>query len=436
MFESVKSFINKIKSGNNTPAYLDDPFRAWKTVMTSHMAYNRWLNDYLLQGGRITHFEPYLYPDNMKLVYNPFSYEQSPRESDIDNMQGPVARSYILSPEYDAQELAGDFISDLSDNILYGWTDEGRKAVVIGGENLYVPAYTNTSDKELMRLSGTPDDLRQYLRDGNAASEKNVAMRILRRSILKQYKDSIIDGFVAAGKVRRLTSDELQTIHPAFSGIDMWGEKGLYVTNPENVSIPSLHGAFSIYVVLDPKYDVRAYRDTLMPYSSHNTLAGWSGGEPVVFQRGLNDGARQMPLAAGFQEYIDALKWFSARKKEPARNHSKTWQFTVGYVDLDHLHTYDSTDAESNAGTRSLNPYEYLNEIFRGEEGMPAGQVEMTFIDWKRAVLTTINGEDPTFPLVLLTLNHPVLGGDLTGKTYNIRSIKPLSVGESVAVTF
>ena len=200
MFESVKSFINKIKSGNNTPAYLDDPFRAWKTVMTSHMAYNRWLNDYLLQGGRITHFEPYLYPDNMKLVYNPFSYEQSPRESDIDDMQGSVARSYILSPEYDAQELAGDFISDLSDNILYGWTDEGRKAVVIGGENLYVPAYTNTSDKELMRLSGTPDDLRQHLRDGEAASEKNVAMRVLRRSILKQYKDSIIEGFVAAGR--------------------------------------------------------------------------------------------------------------------------------------------------------------------------------------------------------------------------------------------
>ena len=60
----------------------------------------------------------------------------------------------------------------------------------------------------------------------------------------------------------------------------------------------------------------------------------------------------------------------------------------------------------------------------------------MTFIDRERAVLTTINGEDPTFPLVLITLNHPVLGGDLTGKTYAIRSIKPLSVGESVAVTF
>lgn len=436
MFESVKSFINKIKSGNNTPAYLDDPFRAWKTVMTSHMAYNRWLNDYLLQGGRITHFEPYLYPDNMKLVYNPFSYEQSPRESDIDNMQGPVARSYILSPEYDAQELAGDFISDLSDNILYGWTDEGRKAVVIGGENLYVPAYTNTSDKELMRLSGTPDDLRQHLRDGNAASEKDVAMRVLRRSILKQYKDSIIEGLVATGKARHLTSDELQTIHPSFKSIDMWGEKGLYVSNPENVSIPALYGAFSIYVVLDPAYDIRTYRDTLMPYANHNTLAGWSDGEPVVFQRGLNDGARQMPLTVGYQEYIDALKWFAARKKEPARNHSKTWQFTVGYVDLDHLHTYDSTDAESNAGTRSLNPYEYLNEIFSGEEGAPTGQVEMTFIDRERAVLTTINGEDPAFPLVLITLNHPVLGGDLTGKTYAIRSIKPLSVGESVAVTF
>ena len=284
--------------------------------------------------------------------------------------------------------------------------------------------------------AGIPDDLRQHLRDGEDASEKDVAMRVLRRSILKQYKDSIIEGLVATGKARHLTSDELQTIHPSFKSIDMWGEKGLYVSNPENVSIPALYGAFSIYVVLDPAYDIRTYRDTLMPYAKHNTLAGWSDGEPVVFQRGLNDGARQMPLTVGYQEYIDALKWFAARKKEPARNHSKTWQFTVGYVDLDHLHTYDSTDAESNAGTRSLNPYEYLNEIFSGEEGAPTGQVEMTFIDRERAVLTTINGEDPTFPLVLITLNHPVLGGDLTGKTYAIRSIKPLSVGESVAVTF
>lgn len=436
MLETIKNFISKIKGDENLPEHVTNPYWAWKSTMTSHMAYNRWLEDYLLQGGRITHFEPYLYPDNMKLVYNPFSYEQSPRESDIDDMQGPVARSYILSPEYDAQELAGDFISDLSDNILYGWTDEGRKAVVIGGENLYVPAYTNTSDKELMRLSGTPDDLRQHLRDGEAASEKNVAMRVLRRSILKQYKDSLIEGLVAAGKARHLTSGELQTIHPSFKSIDMWGEKGLYITNPENVSIPSLYGAFSIYVVLDPKYDIRAYRDTLMPYSSHNTLAGWSDDEPVVFQRGLNDGARQMPLTDGYQEYVDALKWFAARKKEPVRNHSKTWQFTVGYVDLSHQHLYDSTDAAPNLGTRSLSPYEYLNEIFSGEEGTPSGQVEMTFIDRERAVLTTINGEDPTFPLLLLTLNHPVLGGDLTGKTYGIRSIKPLSVGESVAVTF
>ena len=436
MLETIKNFISKIKGDENLPEHMTNPFWAWKSTMTPHMAYNRWLNDYLLQGGRITHFEPYLYPDNMRLVYNPFSYEQSPREADIDYMQGPGGRSYILSPEYDVRELAGDFISDMSDNILYGWTDEGRKAVVMGGENVHVPAYMNTSDKVLAMRADIPDDLRQHLRDGDSASNKNVAMRVLRRNILKQYKDSIIEGLVVAGKARHLTSNELQTIHPAFSGIDMWGEKGLYVADPENVSIPALYGAFSIYIVLDSKYDVRAYRDTLMPYVSHNTLVGWSDGEPVVFQCGLNDGARQMPLMVGYQEYIDALKWFATLKKEPVRNHSKTWQFTVGYVDLDHLHTYDSEGADPNAGTRSLSPYEYLNEIFSGEGGTPAGQVEMTFIDRERAVLTTINGEDPTFPLLLLTLNQPVLGGDLTGKTYSIRSIKPLSVGESVAVTF
>lgn len=433
MFSVFKSIVAKFRGEAPLPDYVPDPYWDWEELVTPHFGYNRWLEDYLMQGGRITHFEPYRYPGNARVVSAPHTYEQIPHKEDIPTMQGPAARSYILSPKYDAQELASKFISDESDNILYGWVNDGEKAVVLSGGNLYVPGYTDTVDKELVRRADAPEELRQHIRKGAGKSREQVIMRVLRRKILKRYNDSIIDGIVAAGKARKLSGEELQAAHPKFAGIDMWGAEGLYITDPENVTIPPLFGAFSLYVVLDPKYDVIERQDALMPYFTHNTLSGWSVGEPVVvpFQE------RKMPFSAGQQEYLDALKWFTnLRGEELEVSLLKSWTMDVGYVNIDHTHLYDDSKGEHGEAAHSLSPWEYLGEIFSGEGGAPAGEVKATFIDADTALLTSINGEEPAFPLVSLTFTPLIFReGDLTGNTYSIESVKLTSAGEPVEVT-
>lgn len=434
MFTVFKSITAKFRNKTPLSDYAPDPYWDWEELVTPHFGYNRWLEDYLMQGGRITHFEPYRYPNNAKVVSDPHTYEQIPHKEEIPTMQGPVARSYILSPKYDAKEHASQFISDESDNILYGWTNEGEKAVVLSGGNLYVPGYTDTVDKELVRRADAPEELRQHIREGAGKSREQVIMRVLRRKILKRYNDSIIDGIVAAGKARKLSGEELQAAHPKFAGIDMWGAEGLYITDPENVTIPPRFGAYSLYIVLDPKYDVIEHQDALMPYFTHNILAGWSDGEPVVvpFQE------RKMPLSAGQQEYLDALKWFTNLKAdEPEVAWLKSWTMDIGYVGIDHAHLYDDDSQDAPSETVcSLSPWEYLGEIFSEEGGTPAGEVKLTFTDADTAVLTTINGEEPTFPLVSFTFTPLIFReGDLTGNTYSIESVKLTSAGEPVEVT-
>lgn len=164
MFSVFKSIVAKFRGEAPLADYEPDPYWDWEELVTPHFGYNRWLEDYLMQGGRITHFEPYRYPGNARVVSASHTYEQIPHKEDIPTMQGPAARSYILSPKYDAQELALNFISDESDNILYGWVNKGEKAVVLSGGNLYVPGYTDTVDKELVRRADAPEELRQHIR--------------------------------------------------------------------------------------------------------------------------------------------------------------------------------------------------------------------------------------------------------------------------------
>ena len=145
-----------------------------------------------------------------------------------------------------------------------------------------------------------------------------------------------------------------------------------------------------------------------------------------------------MPLSAGQQEYLDALEWFTNLKADETEvSWLKSWTMDIGYVGIDHAHLYDDgSQDESSETVRSLSPWEYLGEIFSEEDGTPAGEVKLTFIDADTAVLTTINGEDPTFPLVSFTFTPLIFReGDLTGSTYSIESVKFISAGEPVEVT-
>ena len=134
-------------------------------------AYNTWLKDYLQQGNRITHFYNYPCPANV-VVTDPRS--QYPRRP--DSMCGANSRTYILSPEIDATEWGNMFVTRRSHNKLYGWTNDGKTAVVYGG---WVPAYSNTIDKQMMTNKSVPESIRRPILQGVAkANEQDRASNL------------------------------------------------------------------------------------------------------------------------------------------------------------------------------------------------------------------------------------------------------------------
>lgn len=148
-------------------------------------AYNTWLEDYLQQGNRITHFYNYPCPANV-VVTNP----RSQRPSRPDGMCGAKSRTYILPPEIDATEWGNMFVTRRSHNKLYGWTNDGKTAVVYGG---WVPAYSNTIDKQMMSDNSVSESIRRPILQGVAkANEQDRAsnLRNAFNSIEHEYANS------------------------------------------------------------------------------------------------------------------------------------------------------------------------------------------------------------------------------------------------------
>lgn len=135
-------------------------------------AYNTWLKDYLQQGNRITHFYSYPCPANV-VVTDPRS--QYPRRP--DNMCGAKSRRYILPPEIDATEWGNKFVTRRSHNKLYGWTNDGKTAVVYGG---WVPAYSDTIDKQMMTSKSVPESIRRPILQGVAKENEQTRASNLR----------------------------------------------------------------------------------------------------------------------------------------------------------------------------------------------------------------------------------------------------------------
>jgi len=134
-------------------------------------AYNTWLEDYLQQGNRITHIYNYPCPA-IVVVTDPRS--QRPRRP--DGMCGAKSRTYILPPEIDATEWGNKFVTRRSHNKLYGWTNDGKTAVVYGG---WVPAYSNTIDKQMMSDNSVSESIRRPILQGVAkANEQDRASNL------------------------------------------------------------------------------------------------------------------------------------------------------------------------------------------------------------------------------------------------------------------
>lgn len=150
---------------------------------TDYLAmYNSWLKDYLLQGNRITHFYDYPCP-RIEVVTNP----RNQHPSSTYGMCGANSRNYILSREFTANHYVSDFTGDRCHNNMYGWTNGGKTAVAYDGH--WVPAYTNTIDKEMMHDESVPESVRLHIRHGVAEEARQARARSLDfRSIIREER--------------------------------------------------------------------------------------------------------------------------------------------------------------------------------------------------------------------------------------------------------
>ena len=136
--------------------------KAEEVEKTDYLAvYNSWLKDYLLQGNRITHFYDYPCP-SIEVVTDP----RNQRPLSTYGMCGTDSRNYILSREFTANHYVSDFTGDRCHNNMYGWTNGGKTAVAYDGH--WVPAYTNTIDKEMMHDESVSESVRLHIRHGVA----------------------------------------------------------------------------------------------------------------------------------------------------------------------------------------------------------------------------------------------------------------------------
>lgn len=146
--------------------------------------YNSWLKDYLLQGNRITHFYDYPCP-RIEVVTDP----RNQRPSSTYGMCGANSRNYILSRDLDAARYVNDFTGNRCHNNMYGWTNGGKTAVACNGH--WVPAYTNTIDKEIMHDESVPESVRLPIRHGVAKEAAQArAWRLDFHSIMHEYAKS------------------------------------------------------------------------------------------------------------------------------------------------------------------------------------------------------------------------------------------------------
>ena len=121
--------------------------------------YNLWLKEYLLSGGKATHF--YDYPcRGMEVITDGHSYQ--PRTNS----------DRILSRGIDVWEYCGITASSRDyRNIhgVFGWEKQGKKPVTC---RTFVPVYTNTIDKEMMYDKSVSKEIRHHLLKGVAESKE------------------------------------------------------------------------------------------------------------------------------------------------------------------------------------------------------------------------------------------------------------------------
>lgn len=180
-------------------------------------AYNLWLKEYLLSGGKATHF--YDYPcRGMEVITDGHSYR--PRTN----------RERILSPGIDVWEYCGITASSRDYRNMYGvfgWEKQGKKPVTYG---IFVPVYTNTIDKEMMYNKSVPKEIRHHLLKGVAESKEQSRATKLQEAFWR------IDGEVLGNEPRTPMRNQCRSDAEYASKV-----LEMYVASKDNSDAPALN---------------------------------------------------------------------------------------------------------------------------------------------------------------------------------------------------
>lgn len=220
----------------------------------SLVAHNAWLQDYLLQGNKITNFYDYPFP--------------SDRFEVVGGMGGVKDKSAHLRAEPRG---------------TYYWKGEDKKAAT--SDTFWVPAYTDTIDKQMMVDESVPEEIRCHIlqgvgkvEEGSRAQGFHHAFWEIKSGYQKHRMQTIIDTrnvrYATYKDFEQYTLSDSNTSKAYFDP-----NRVVYVADPRDVTFPETYGASSLTILLDPKYDVDEWKNKLVRWWDHSTIIGYSGGK-------------------------------------------------------------------------------------------------------------------------------------------------------------
>lgn len=368
------------------------------------VAYNAWLQDYLLQGNKVTNFYDYPFP--------------SSRFEVVGGMGGVKDKSAHLRAE-----PCG----------TYYWKGEDKKAAT--SDTFWVPAYTDTIDKQMMVDESVPEEIRHHILQGVGKAEEGSRAHGFHHAfweIKSGYQKHRMQTIIDTRNVRYATCKDFEQYTPSDSKPNKAyfdSNRMVYVADPRDVTFPETYGASSLTILLDPKYDVDEWKNKLVRWWDHSTIIGYSGGK-LTRIRGSKRPHNPLRHDKDPMDAASALTWYADSHGDdnaPALEQEELPMFVdFSKGDGFAFKTFLYEDSKLYA-FKDTNPAEYLATL---------GAVKVTFVAKGRAVVTAdCRKSGVALPLICLTAATP-MSQDLTGYTYTVSSVEPGGVLEPAMVTF
>lgn len=370
----------------------------------SLVAYNAWLQDYLLQGNKVTNFYDYPFP--------------SDRFEVVGGMGGVKDKSARLRAEPRG---------------TYYWKGEDKKAAT--SDTFWVPAYTDTIDKQMMVDESVPEEIRRHILQGVGKAEEGSRTQGFHHAfweIKSGYQKHRMQTIIDTRNVRYATYKDFEQYTLSDSNTSKAyfdPNRVVYVADPRDVTFPETYGASSLTILLDPKYDVDEWKNKLVRWWDHSTIIGYSGGK-LTRIRGSKRPHNPLRHDKDPMDAASALTWYADSHGDdnaPALEQEELPMFVdFSKGDGFAFKTFLYEDSKLYA-FKDTNPAEYLATL---------GAVKVTFVAKGRAVVTAdCRKSGVALPLICLTAATP-MSQDLTGYTYTVSSVEPGGVLEPAMVTF